>query len=825
MTARNPLIAPLVAIALCLGCPAFAQISAQLSTRHLARGEQAYLEIILPPGRPTSALPVIPSIPDVTVRATDPSALSRPMPGRRIEYFYQYVVESYAVGRHTIPAVEWLINGLKTRTEPIEFVVFNPDELQWHEATVAGQPLRYAAGFHILKDRPYAGETIPVEIKIFVPSEFAITVEDWGIPEFQLDGVACWRLEPSPTKGQLNVLGKAYASLAYPSTLTPTRGGKVGIGPAKLRLTSTQSMILNGFHQRFTEESFLAIPKLDFETMPLPPGAPAGFDNAIGSFTLHAHTGETEVHEGDPISVDVNVTGSGNLDTMRPPHLLQPKGWKIYEATATQRGDERRRLSGSVIFQQLIKPLDLQAAVPPFCLVYFDPILKQYRSITTEPIPLKILPSTAASAQPAGPPQALPIPVERMTDILAVLHPAQDLIPEHPALPPWLGHAIGAALAFCLIAKALWMRLSSRLRPNRLKAVELRALHELERTPADNDTLFLRQAGAFVERWLGGQPNPGLQAILAERDTHCFLAEKPTSFLGKRRKEILKLLRQAITTAIVLAALAALPTSASAATKDAAKSDAAKSDASPGQPLAAYASANYEDAIKLWLAAGDYARLSPAVLYNIGNACYRLGSPGYAALYYRRALAREPGHEESRQNLRFIERKCGSLSVQRPDYQYALARLPLRLWQAGVWTGLWLCVLALLVFPATRDGARIRIAAIFTLVLAPLLVTLGVLGCHYYPDDAEFVPVANQAVIVAEKIVVHADASRSSPEVIDAPPGSLCELVNLSGEWAYIAFASKTRGWIPAAALEKVIPEKPPAPPKIRKPPATERSA
>ncbi|MEI6606001.1 MAG: hypothetical protein WCP35_11870, partial [Verrucomicrobiota bacterium] len=147
------------------------------------------------------------------------------------------------------------------------------------------------------------------------------------------------------------------------------------------------------------------------------------------------------------------------------------------------------------------------------------------------------------------------------------------------------------------------------------------------------------------------------------------------------------------------------------------------------------------------------------------------------------------------------------------------------IWQAGAWAGVWLCILAVLVFPATRYGAPIRIAAICTLVLAPLLATLGVLGCHYYPDDAEFVPVADQAVIIADKIVVHSDATRTSPEVIDAPPGSLCELVRLSGEWAYIAFASKTRGWVPAAAIEKVLPDKPPAPPKIRKPAANERSA
>ena len=816
MTARNHWIATLAAlIAGCLGWPqhAAAQLSAQLTTRHLARGEQAFLEIALP-GRPPDTMPVIAPTPNVTIKPTVPSAIPRQLPGRRIEYFYQYVVESYTVGRHTIPAVELVINGLKTRTEPVEFEVFNPDELDWREATVAGRTVRYAASFHIIKDHPYEGEAVPTEIKLVIPREVATTVEDWGIPEFERDGVACWRLEPSNMKGQLNVLGRQYVTVAYPSTLTPTRSGKVGIGPAKLRLTSTQ-VLMDGFLQRVTEETFLTIPKLEFDTTPLPPGAPAGFDNAIGSFGLRANASETEVREGDPVSVDLIVTGSGNLDTLRAPRLADPKGWKIYEASATQRGDERRRLSGSIIFQQLIKPLDLQTAIPPFRLAYFDPALQQYRTITTAPIPLKILPAVGSTAAPLGPPQALPLPVERMTDILAILRPAQGLLPAKPTLPPWLGHVLGALLACGLIAKALWLHFAPRLRKDPLKAAELRALRDLSRTPADDDTRFLKSAGAFIERWLGDHPGPDLHAVLAARDALCFRGDQPAPRLGRRRQEILKLLRKAITTSVMLAAFTLLGTPpARAAAADPAT-----------QALAAYDSANYEEAIKLWLTAGDYTQLSPAILYNIGNACYRLGSPGYAALYYRRALVRDPGHDESRQNLRFIERKFGALSVQRPDYQYALARLPLRLWQAAVWSGAWLCALGLLVFPATRNGATIRIAAICALVVAPLLATLGLLGWRYYPDDAEFAPYANQAVIVADKVVVHSDAARSSPDVIDAPPGSLCEVVRLSGEWAYIAFASKTRGWVPAATLEKVLPNTPPSPPKIRKPLANERSA
>jgi hypothetical protein len=54
----------------------------------------------------------------------------------------------------------------------------------------------------------------------------------------------------------------------------------------------------------------------------------------------------------------------------------------------------------------------------------------------------------------------------------------------------------------------------------------------------------------------------------------------------------------------------------------------------------------------------------------------------------------------------------------------------------------------------------------------------------------------------------YSTAERTSPEVIDAPPGSLCEIVSESGRWAYVAFASKTRGWVLLESIEKVLPEK-----------------
>jgi len=787
-----------------------AEVCSRLSTRFLARGEVARLEIAVTDVRPTG-IPVIPGLPGVEIRQEDPRAIPRQISGRRLEYVVGYQLSSYDTGRHVVPPVEVTVGGVKIRTEPLEFMVFNPDELQWSEAGAGANKIRYASAFRVMNAHPYEGETIPVEIKIFVPRDLA--VEDWGIPDFQRDGVTAWRFQPSLWRSNIILLGQPYVAVAYPSTLTATRTGKAGIGPASLRLMTVQSVI-DGYPRLVSEEVNLTIQRLDLETKPLPQGAPAGFDNAVGSFKLDVRTTMTSAQEGDPIPMDIVVSGSGNLDTMRPPKPADASGWKIYEAAAEQRGDERRELSGTTVFHQFMRPLELKGAVPAFRLVFFDPKEATYKTVTTDPIPLKMKPAAAPKPDSDRPPEAMAVPVERMTDILGVLRAAPLTMPHSTRLPAWLGHAVAALLALGLIARALWLRFGHLWRVNPVRQTRLLELREIERIKSADETGFLMAAGRFIERWLGDHPLPEIKAVLAERDALCFRQEKPAApaLDPNRRGAILRLLRKAAMTWTLLFLLATGTGQSRAA------------DLS-NRAMDAYDSANYDEAIKLWLDGGNYEDLSVDTLFNIGDACYRAGSPGQAALYYRRALVRDPGHQESRQNLRFIERKCGAITVHRPEYQYALARVPLGVWQGVFWTGLWLCVLAALVFPATRSGVRLRVGALAVLIVAPLVAAAGGLGWRYFPNDAEFAPIDRQAVIIGDKAVLHADAARTSPEVIDAPAGSLCEVITESGRWAYVAFATKTRGWLPVEAIEKVIPAAPPVPPTIRKPKADGKSA
>lgn len=265
-----------------------------------------------------------------------------------------------------IPPVKVSSGGFTSRTEPLEFSIFNPDDLQWSEVVAGDTRFRYASAFRVLNPRPYNGETVPVEIKIYVPAD--LRIEDWGIPDFQRDGVTAWRFQPSAMRGQVNLLGTPCVSVAYPSTLTPTRTGAVGIGPATVRLMTVQYR-MDGIGRNVAVEANLSVPGLELEAIPLPAGAPADFENAVGDFKIESKCELTEVQEGDPIPVEIVVSGSGNLDTLRPPKPVDVDGWKLYDASIDPRGDERREVSGTTVFRQFLRPLELKTALPAFQMV------------------------------------------------------------------------------------------------------------------------------------------------------------------------------------------------------------------------------------------------------------------------------------------------------------------------------------------------------------------------------------------------------------------------------------------------------------------------
>lgn len=81
-----------------------------------------------------------------------------------------------------------------------------------------------------------------------------------------------------------------------------------------------------------------------------------------------------------------------------------------------------------------------------------------------------------------------------------------------------------------------------------------------------------------------------------------------------------------------------------------------------GQSLVAKANAeydkdNYAGALQLYQQVAQEEGTSSDLYYNIGNTFYRMGDLGHAVLNYERALILNPGNEDARTNLEFVNSK------------------------------------------------------------------------------------------------------------------------------------------------------------------------
>jgi hypothetical protein len=159
---------------------------------------------------------------------------------------------------------------------------------------------------------------------------------------------------------------------------------------------------------------------------PLPTAnKPASFNGAVGRYTMQAKASPLEVTVGDPVTVNIQISGQGAIELLNLPKLDWP-GFKSYEPSVTTKKDNPLGLLGSRIFEQVVIPeSDKIAEMPKIEFSYFDPVTSRYRVLAKGPFPLKVNPSDKPvapvvggdTAQETGDPDPPP-----QTDILTIKH-------------------------------------------------------------------------------------------------------------------------------------------------------------------------------------------------------------------------------------------------------------------------------------------------------------------------------------------------------------------------------------------------------------------
>ena len=794
--------------------PADQRLSAWLGSSYVLPGEESEFWLTLTSETRPLEKPKTPDTKSISFRFLGETVL--PYSTSKRIYAYRYVALSYQEGIHFIPPFSLNHEGTLLESPPLQFHVQPLPETAWFTSEVGGE-LRFFASTTRLPPRiPFEGEPIHVEAKLYLPSQFK--VEKASIAELAREGVAAGRFDVSSVipAGKILISNvrlkqKNYTGLTYRSSITPLTSGGISVGPGKAPVTLLARISRRGLTETVPIPIELPLPLATSTARALPLPQPEGFNNAVGTFSFRTQVTSGRIREQDPISVQLTIQGTGNLNTLAPPSFGgNTESWKAYPPHRLPLQRNGNGLTGSVTFSQTIRPKGYQPTIPPFRFVSFNPETEQYLTDYSAPIPLK---TTTGWTDP-GPARGLPTADDRfftgVENILGVK--TSNLFEDSPRDPISRGwHIIPGILSFLLLLQIIRSRILPLLAASKGDPDILQAIDILEKKDSDSAT-FLRKAGSLIEESIPEDSrDEAIREIIASRDEHCFRPDKSAPDITDfRRQEIIRHLRQRLikhTSALIL--LASLVIS--------------NVEASPPpepernvflQAEAAWNTKAYRLALELYQTAHENRPSSSDILYNIGNCHFKLGESGLASLYYHRALQIDPTHPEALQNLQFIQKETGAILPTATGYQNWISLVSRDTYSTALAAGLWLILLAALSLIQAHRFRRFHRACLWVgsvTALASGTVLISYPTMSGFAAHHEHVVMIHSAPVMAGSSATTPEengdrSARNSQSLFPIAPGSLCRLIATRGEWTYIELANGLRAWVPRNTTCPVLP-------------------
>ena len=182
---------------------------------------------------------------------------------------------------------------------------------------------------------------------------------------------------------------------------------------------------------------------------------------------------------------------------------------------------------------------------------------------------------------------------------------------------------------------------------------------------------------------------------------------------------------------------------------------------------------------------------SPALFFNLGNACFKAGRLGRALVNYRRAEELAPRDPDIRANLQFARNSVPGANL-RPANRWVrwLPRLTLNeaALVAAVTLWVWAGLLTLRQLrPATRKP--LRVLTLLAGVLTLFLVAFAAANWHLRRATLT-------AIVVVPEATVHYGPLDESPSAFSVRDGLELEVADTKGDWVQVTDATRRVGWI-----------------------------
>lgn len=265
---------------------------------------------------------------------------------------YTYMLAGREPGTYTIAPATITISGDKYTSNSVQIEVLPQDKTASSNSTTTTSNQRVNNSSvgevsneqifvkqHFSKVKVYEQEAIEVVYKLYTRVD-VVQVGGVKFPEFkdfyvqdvELDNNRPWQVE--------HVDGYNYNTIVLKQcVIFPQHSGKFNIDGGNVEVvlrvrtsSSRHQSIFDDFFQSYQDvKRNLKFSGNTITVKELPANAPAGFNGAVGSFTLNSSISSEDIKVNDALTMKLKISGTGNIKLLKTPEVKFPLDFDVYD--------------------------------------------------------------------------------------------------------------------------------------------------------------------------------------------------------------------------------------------------------------------------------------------------------------------------------------------------------------------------------------------------------------------------------------------------------------------------------------------------------------
>jgi BatD DUF11 like domain len=327
---------------------------------------------------------------------------------------YSYYLQPRSIGTFNIGSASVTYKGAAYKSQPIKIEVVKgsappPTAKNQPGTTPEAQNSEIAKNLFIRvfadKQKVYQGEQVTVTYKLYTRLNIASQMQVSKLPQYQ--GFWAEELETPNTINFAveNFEGRQYrVGILKKAALFPSQSGELTVSPMELKVPvqiqhkrkAGNTIFDDFFNDPFfgnaeTVQYMAKSNTVKVNVMPLPENKPESFKGAVGQFTLTSELNKNSTKTNEPLSLKLNITGTGNVTLLTVPEINLPSGMEKYDPKSTDQVTRQNKISGKKSIEYLIVPRNAgKKEIPPVKFSYFDPNKKTYVTLSTPPYNINV---------------------------------------------------------------------------------------------------------------------------------------------------------------------------------------------------------------------------------------------------------------------------------------------------------------------------------------------------------------------------------------------------------------------------------------------------